>query len=509
MKDHAIVLTQTNINSMDQFSDGADECETTPPFAHKDRNDSPPPKLSIDSSLEELQDQSEGEEERLAWEEHDLSCNTRICSKYKKQRGLPTITLLEDGTVHVCGGAIFCSDAEPNKDRLFVCPHSGLVFDNECAAEFYDLNGGSERRSGDPDQVGAEVRCKGGSKRTDAANASRNAFVRSQDLDDTVDPSTYIAPLSSLISSRKKKRGALCVGETEGEEMVSLGHSRHRGCATTSVHRPLPVTHAKKNSACLRGARDGREADAPLYREAVMVMDVLTNPRIRCQDRYSASAKDGGAGRLESGHATGTKRDESFASQFEEYIRKQRMGGKVVTFDEAHNFCLQYRRDHQDSEATQKDLQVSKHHLAVMRTVRYRNALIALCISVWKACCRTPYLRRSRGGGTGAAGVASSSGCSFRPLMTGVIYAMRRGMTLPSGTPLLPACGTIDTVLPALRSTATSTVLHALHSSSHRGIGILSRCIASVPLEQQEEAFQHAVRSCRSFQQSRFSSADV
>ena len=464
--------------------------EGTPPALTMDCQRSAVPKRSVSAW--------EDQEAMAAWKEHTtMQCQDAcVLAKTQKSR-LPCITVLDDGTVHVCGGPIPCCDAEPNADSLFVCPHSGIAFEAEISAEFFDLNGGTERRTGDPDQACGDTRPKVCNKRRDAANASRHAFVRSSHFDDTVDPSTYATVLCTP-PCKKAKRGALCVGEARSVN----GTERNRSSGCTDLD--LYLKERPRSSACLRGAREGRDADIPLYREASLVIGMFFQGK--STKPYAEDSQSRGT-------------DAVFASNdfyecLQKHVIKQRMAGRVVTFDEAHNLCLHFERTQSSEKVQQADRERIRMHEAVAHTARYRNLLIAVCVSVWKACCRTPYLRNNRSGqGPGRPATENSRlggpPCSFRPLIAGILYAMQRGVTLPCGLRLLPACKSMETLLPMLRSKACGLGVQSLHSSSHRGIGIFSRCIASVPVDKQQEVFQNAIRCCASFEKARFSSTDV
>ena len=454
--------------------------QTTPPTVPASGNKSPPPKQCLDEWDAEVE---------VAWK----ACQ----GEQVNHHALPRITVLEDGTVHVCGGQIFCADAELNGDSLFVCPHSGLTFESAVAGEFFDLNGGSDRRASGPDGICCEGRSKGGNRRRDAANASRHAFVRSAHFDDTIDPSTY-ATISAFPPSKRAKRGALCVGEAAREAVPPQEPGAQQHAFRGNVRK----------SACFRGTRDGRDADMPLYREAAVVIGAFFNTKrkakpVATHTAISEGSKDFGC------------KQEAFSALLRKYLSQQRMASRVVTFDEVHNLCLNHERTCSAKAAQASKKRDLERHEAVVQTARFRDQLIALCISVWKACCRTPHLHTTPAysamelqPGAGRIRLGGPP-CSFRPLIAGVLYAMQRGMTLPCGAKLLPACDTLNTVLPVFRSRALTPAAQALHSSSHRGIGILSRCIASVPTHEHRQVFQNVLRCSESFQNACFSSLDI
>jgi hypothetical protein len=80
---------------------------------------------------------------------------------------------------------------------------------------------------------------------------------------------------------------------------------------------------------------------------------------------------------------------------------------------------------------------------------------------------------------------------------------------LKDGTVLLPTCPQLAAALPVLRGTGGNAMAKTLHSSSHRGLCTLSRCIASVPQKDQKKVFETVIRCAERFSSQTFSKFDI
>lgn len=98
---------------------------------------------------------------------------------------------------------------------------------------------------------------------------------------------------------------------------------------------------------------------------------------------------------------------------------------------------------------------------------------------------------------------------AFRPFCAGLAYAVKRGVRLADGTVICPRIPALAAALPVLRSTGGNAAAKTLHSSAHRGMCTLSRCVASVPLKEQAEVFADASRYAQSLSKAIFGSSDV
>ena len=97
---------------------------------------------------------------------------------------------------------------------------------------------------------------------------------------------------------------------------------------------------------------------------------------------------------------------------------------------------------------------------------------------------------------------------SYRPFVSGVLYALKRGVSLPDGTVVLPQLPQLTDALPALRTTAANSAAKAIHASSHRGLCTLHRSIASCSEPLARRLYAHAALQAKQLaedvQQGRF-----
>ena len=115
----------------------------------------------------------------------------------------------------------------------------------------------------------------------------------------------------------------------------------------------------------------------------------------------------------------------------------------------------------------------------------FRSRVASLVVALWTCALQTPYMR-SRACGTE----------SFRSFCVGVVYALKRGVALPeAGDVLVPRIDRFDTVLFSHRTAPSNRKLRALHSSSHRGLCTLHRCIASLEPSEMRHVFDAAYRA--------------
>ena len=102
--------------------------------------------------------------------------------------------------------------------------------------------------------------------------------------------------------------------------------------------------------------------------------------------------------------------------------------------------------------------------------------VVILIVMLWKAICITPHMTATQRGND-----------SFRPFVSAVLYALKRGLQLPSGMKLLPQFPELTQDLPALRSATASPAAKQLQSASHRGMCSIHRSIASTSQQMPED----------------------
>tara|TARA_B110001450_G_scaffold157979_2_gene147291 strand:- start:5231 stop:6601 length:1371 start_codon:yes stop_codon:yes gene_type:complete len=389
------------------------------------------------------------------------------CRPRQKQQTM--MVTLPCGDIHVCGGGCDCPYLEPNQDRILVCKYTGIEYGPEQTDEFFDLNGGIGKRSGDPDQACGELIYGKFQKRPDPVAASRAAYKASNNMSDT-DIAVYI-PLEDAASKnayqRPVKRGALCVGE-----VVDL--------------------HSNKKGRISKKAVHNHDICANLNYEAEGVLEKLIN-----YDRASSFKSQRGVDRVQRNLPPTDPRmcDETFVfnASVKKYVRGCMSNGTAPSIDAINNIAMMV-------QATCKKVKenASSDSRGAILTAKFRNMCCALIVALWSAACSTKYMENAKRGTD-----------AYRPFICGVIYATKRGVTLQDGTVLVPKCPQLAVALPVLRGTRGNALAKTLHSSSHRGLCTLSRCIASVPTTHQKVVFADVIRMAKVFTESKFSKYDI
>ena len=154
-----------------------------------------------------------------------------------------------------------------------------------------------------------------------------------------------------------------------------------------------------------------------------------------------------------------------FAAAVRRYVKQCITTGQKPTFDAVHNLSILAR-----SVAAEENRKLSTETKTPLILHSLIRSLCAkLVVSLWIASCKSPYMS-----------IAKRGTDSFRPFACGVFYALKRGVALKDGRIVVPALPAAFTdALPALRATAHNSLAKTLHSSSHRGLCTLHRCIAS------------------------------
>lgn len=377
--------------------------------------------------------------------------------------------LLPCGDIHVCRRGKLCPYLEANEDRVMLCKYSGLEHGPERTEEFFDLNGGTGNKSGDSDQTCGEMLHGKWKKRVDPVAASRMAFEHAETNWDDEAFNDEQDRENAVPVERVKKRVARCVGE-EPEEEVSCKRSR---CSKKNVHCYETRNH--------------------LHAEAESVITKMIDHK-----RVSSFKHKAPQGKTERKCAPPDPRmrDEHFVftKSVQKYVKNCVISGKAPSLDHIHNLSLMARivsakaRQQQDMPLSTDDI----------RTAKFRTLCSNLIVSLWSAACATPYMTN-----------AHRSTDAYRPFICGVLYAFKRGVTLENSTVLIPRCPTLADALPVLRGTGGNRLAKTLHSSSHRGLCTLSRCIASVPKQKQSEVFANVARISGQFTHATFSKWDV
>lgn len=414
---------------------------------------------------EEVKRTSEMEDESEYSSTDDDEDSEHYCPVRQKR---PTMVTLPCGDIHLCGGGLECPYLEPNDDRILVCKYSGIEYGPEHTNEFFDLNGGTGKRSGDPDQACGEIVYGKFQRRPDPVAASRAAYQASKTMSDT-DIAVYMPSEAAArkAARRPTKRGALCVGE-------------------------VAETQTNKRGRVSKKAVHNHDMCANLHSEAKSVLGKLVN-----YDRASSFKKKRTGDRVERNRPPPDPRmcDEKFvfSASVKKYVRGCLANGTAPSIDAINNLAMMAqtisKKAREEAVADSRD---------ALRTAKFHNLCSAMIVVLWGAACKTPYMENGKRGTD-----------AYRPFICGVIYATKRGVTLADGTVLVPRCPQLAAALPVLRGTGGNALAKTLHSSSHRGLCTLSRCIASVPIADQKTVFADVVRVAKVFSETTFSKYDI
>ena len=391
---------------------------------------------------------------------------------------------LSDGTVHVCGRGCFCPFAVPNEDRMLVCPHTGLVIGPERTEEFFDLNGGMGKKSNDPDQSCGNPQYGKWLRRADPLMAARSAADHARNIDDAEEAEAWDADAARKMmamemhndcaaTSRKRrggKRGARCVGESREDDESPC----------TKRSRP-----SKRNTMSVRMRSSLRVEAQQVLSKLIDYDRSITFKQKRTDNRIERKRPP----------PDPRMRDEKFvfAASVRKYLKNCASDGTAPSMDALHNLSLMAKQVSAQARAEAQDSDQE-----ALRTVNFRTACTSLIVLLWSVACTTPYMQAAKRGTD-----------AFRPFVCGCIYGFKRGVKLADGAVIIPTCSALGSALPTLRSTGGNTVAKALHSSSHRGLCTLSRCIASVPAAEQRAIFAPVVQMAMSFSTTTFCASDI
>lgn len=446
--------------------------ETPPPLGKERITNISPSKFDLDhqteqSLIEEIWEDVDGCLRDFPKTNSDCESDDDIES-YAQTRSSPIIAKMPCGDFHVCQLGKPCPFLFPNEDRLMVCLYTGIEHGPEVTTEMFDLNGGSDKKSGDPDQTCGNLIYGKWNKRVDPGKASKLAFEMASRISDSdlVQCSTnqYIRPVHDKI-----KRGALCVGE----ENDKTGVKRQR-------------------NGCKKQVTDN-DTRCQLQSEAVVVITKLIDHK-----RSSTFKRASPIGKLDRKCAPVDPRmcDHKFVfnKSLRRYLKNCSMALKAPSLDTIHNIALMA----QEASKSAQKYQDNKSASDSIRSAKFRNLCASLVVSLWSAACSSPYMSNAKRGTD-----------AYRPFICGVLYGFKRGVTLDDGTVLIPTCPQLAQALPVLRGTGGNTTAKTLHSSSHRGLCTLSRCIASVPKVKQESVFRSTARIAQQFSKQTFTRADI
>lgn len=356
---------------------------------------------------------------------------------------------LANGDVHLCAGR-YCLDVELNSDKHYVCRYTGIVTGRLAVRE--DFSTGRNAGSSNPDDHCGEP--VGGTWRPkkDQVALSHLAYQHADSLGAKADEDNmYVAADGpKKAPGGASKRGARCVDDQSTPELP-------------------PEAKRQRQRQGARRVADSREEFAALCEEAQTTMNKLVNFEKRIEAKKVAAAVP----RVDAG------------ALFDAAVRKYRKecagNNETPTLDALHNIAL---RASQIAAEQHKKQAVVEGYSALLLRARTRQSVATLAVLLWLASCATPYMKDSSKRGAD----------SFRPFVAGVLYALKRGVSLKDGTVVLPHCDELADALPALRATAANSAAKAIHASSHRGLCTLHRSIASCDDDEAARLYADAAR---------------
>ncbi len=401
--------------------------------------------------------------------EPEFESSDSECDEPRKVRG-SAMARLPDGDIHVCRRGVHCPFLVANEDRMLVCQYTGIEHGPETTFEFFDLSNGLGQRTGDQDAICGEPQHGKWTRRVDPVAASRQAFDAAEMFDEkSTDFSAFhrVSSAAAPLGAKLAKRGALCVGE----EAPSEPSRRSRG-----NKRNVTDQHSCQN----------------LQNEAEAVLGKLIN-----YDRTSSFKRKSKDGKVQRSKPPVDPRmcDRGFVfnASVKRYVRECAASGVAPQLDTLHNLSLMA-----DAMSRKAREEAAAQGSSAIRTAKFRRQVGSLVVALWAAMCNTPHMKTTRRGSD-----------AYRPFVCGVLYGMKRSVQLQCGGVLVPACPELAAALPQLRGTGGNRLAKTLHSSAHRGLCTLSRCITSVPAAQQRAVFADVLKIAKTFNDTVFRSSDV
>ena len=350
------------------------------------------------------------------------------------------VCYLPDGDVHICRG-IGCQFLELNDDGCYACMYSGLVAGPKSVRTDYST--GRQAGSADPDAHAGEPVGGSWKPKKDSMGLSKMAYDAAASIPE--DTELYVSPSIKKPPRTPAKRGARCVDEPAD-----------------------PTASSPKRARAARKTNQSREAFYAMCQDAEVTMTKLV-----AFDKKPVKEKASRDPRL-------MDKDLLFAAAIKRYLKECTSTGTAPTLDAIHNLAIAAANI---AEEERRKAAVESGRAALLLKVRMREQITALAVTLWNASVETPYMLDARRGSD-----------SFRPFVCGVLYGLKRGVSLPDGQVVVPSCPELAAALPALRATAANSTAKALHASSHRGLCTLHRCISSCSAEQAADIYGNAAR---------------
>ena len=345
-----------------------------------------------------------------------------------------SVTYLTNGDIHVCPGAT-CPHAVYNEEHMLVCDLSGVVIGYEMVHDYMESVSGHKPSNCPDDHAGEPVGGKFAPKK-DMYGLSQQAYLAAATLEEGSEqsPKTLAAP--PPVKSTQK-RGALCVDE-------------------------LPQAqddHARKRARANKRNVEGREGYIALVDEAAKHLTTLVNYEKKTPSKPPRAPVVEDVRLCDPNFL--------FGAAIKRYVKECLSTGASPTLDAVHNLSIMA---HDVAARETKKVEEAKARIPKLLQNSVKEACAKLVVALWFASCKTSYMDSSKRGND-----------SFRPFACGVFYALKRGVSLPDGRVVVPRLPeSVTEALPALRSTTSNSMAKTLHSSSHRGLCTLHKCVNSV-----------------------------
>lgn len=375
------------------------------------------------------------------------------------------------GDIHVCKGAL-CPFVELTYEKSYVCSISG----NCCGALSVreDFSTGRQVGSANPDDRGGLPVGGQWAKKVDMFSMSSAAYVGANSFEDEfgVEPD----PSDTLSVEPVAPQAAQAAQATREEAATPPACSPQYSAGATPEKKAVKV---KRGARCV----DQQDDDLPRRKRCANVTADLERQANLKQDVANTlcklvnfEKKDGKAAKQRDPRL----QDRTFVTNaaLKKYVKECLSTGTTPNLDDIHNISI--TAANVAAEEKRRATNESRHGSLILK-VRMRESIAALVVSLWTASLKTPYMQTQRRGAD-----------SFRPFCVGVCYALKRGVSLPDGTVVVPECARLAESLPTLRSAAPNSTAKALHASSHRGLCTLHRCITSCTPEEARDLYASA-----------------
>jgi hypothetical protein len=350
----------------------------------------------------------------------------------------PTVVQLDDGDWHVCERERCPHACIDSDNHTYFCSLSGLCWGTEFVGDANPAWTGRSTTTGDPDAISG-IPIGGWRQRRDAFAESQRAFQAASEMSDK--EVTYVETQRERDAREARctvRRGALCVDQDPKEAPVAKKPRASKRPPTRELYEKLSV-------------------------EVSTVLDKLTSVK---REALSSSTQDS----TSSEDARLQNPEFVLKVAIRQLVKRVEAGDDVLSGSRVHDVTIYahaFAKRKREEAAERESTKCNKRRKGFGGDTKTR--IINLVLSLWKAACATEYLSQD----------AKRGSDSFRPFVSGILYATKRGVCMSNGMEIVPKVPSIADELPTLRSQDATDQARQLQSSSHRGLCCLHRSIAS------------------------------